>query len=228
MPAPTEALCIGALVALLGCSSLSAAERLESKSALKLDKALSGSSPFRLSIARGEYRVSGAASSSGGRHKATGDFSPAVERHAKARGLDPNLVHAVIRAESAYRPSAISPKGAVGLMQVMPATGRRFGVEDLESPESNLRAGTAYLRHLLDRFNNVPLALAAYNAGEGAVIRYGHQIPPYTETQGYVRGILREYQGVEGLGGGQRIYSDGLLLTRDGLSQYRLVDAKSR
>ncbi len=106
-------------------------------------------------------------------------------------------------------------------MQVMPATGRRFGVEDLESPESNLRAGTAYLRHLLDRFNNVPLALAAYNAGEGAVIRYGHQIPPYAETQGYVRGILRDY-GEGAAMGLPKVYSDGVRLVERDLAPYRL------
>lgn len=197
-------------------------ERVEPKSALKLDESRTASSPFRLSIARSEYRVGGAASP-GGRRKASGEFSPAVERHARAHGLDPDLVHAVIRAESAYRPAAVSPKGAVGLMQVMPATGRRFGVDDLESPENNLRAGTAYLRHLLDRFNNVSLALAAYNAGEGAVVRHGHQIPPYAETQGYVRAILRDYgDGVPVGGGLPRLYGDGIRLPERDLAPYRL------
>jgi soluble lytic murein transglycosylase-like protein len=163
-----------------------------------------------------------------GKHQAAGELSPAIERHAIAKGLDPDLVHAVIRAESAYRPDAVSPKGAIGLMQVMPATGRRFGVADLAQPEGNLRAGTAYLRQLLDRFDNVPLALAAYNAGEGAVIRHGNQIPPYPETQDYVRSILRDYGDVVRGATRSRVYAEGLHLAQDGLSEYRLVSSSFR
>lgn len=192
---------------------------------LRVDKSVPTPSPFRLAIQRSDYRVGGSAASGIGKpHRSGGDFSPAIERHARAQGLDPDLVHAVIRAESAYRPAAVSPKGAIGLMQVMPGTGKRFGVIDLEQPESNLRAGTAYLRHLMDRFDNVPLALAAYNAGEGAVMRYGNQIPPYPETQSYVRGILREYGESTYAGVPRpRVYTDGVQLARDDLSDYRLV-----
>ena len=111
----------------------------------------------------------------------------AAERHQ----LNPTLVAALVRAESAYDPRAISHKGARGLMQLMPATARRFGVAEHEIlvPERNVEAGTRYLRWLLDRFDgDVPRALAAYNAGEGTVDRYGG-IPPYRETRTYVRRI---------------------------------------
>lgn len=151
-----------------------------------------------------------------------------IERHAAARGLDPALVHAVIKAESAYRPEAVSPKGAVGLMQVMPATGRRFGVSDLAQPESNLKAGTTYLRHLLDRFDDVPLALAAYNAGEGAVRRFGNAIPPYPETRGYVQNVLRSYGKVVQENPVLRVYVEGARLTDGDLASYRLIDTAGR
>lgn len=106
-------------------------------------------------------------------------------------GLDPALVHALIAVESAYRADAVSEKGARGLMQVMPDTARRFGVADAGEPRPNLLAGTRYLRYLLDRFDQcLELALAAYNAGEGAVARYADNIPPYPETRRYVPAVL--------------------------------------
>ena len=193
---------------------------------LRLERRVVAPSPFRLEIARAEYRVRPSPLvETIARHGKGSAFSGMIDRHARARGLDPELVHAVVRAESAYRPDAVSAKGAVGLMQVMPATGRRFGVTDLEAPESNLRAGTAYLRHLLDLFDDVPLALAAYNAGEGAVMRSGNRIPPYRETQGYVQGILRDYRKVAaGDVLAPRVSVDGVLLTGD-LSPYRLSQA---
>jgi soluble lytic murein transglycosylase-like protein len=121
-------------------------------------------------------------------------LAPMIERVAKEARLRPELVHAVIRAESAYRADAVSSKGAVGLMQLMPATAERFGVKDRRDPEQNLRGGTTYLRELIELFDrDLRLALAAYNAGENAVIRYGHKIPPYRETQDYVRKVLRFY-----------------------------------
>jgi soluble lytic murein transglycosylase-like protein len=104
------------------------------------------------------------------------------------------LLHAVITVESAYDPNAISRAGAVGLMQLMPATARRYGVADRRNPTSNLTGGTRYLKDLLIRFDSdIKLALAGYNAGENAVEKFGNQIPPYDETQEYVRKVLELY-----------------------------------
>ncbi len=111
-------------------------------------------------------------------------FDPIITRVAAEQGVDPALVRAVIQVESNYEPRARSPKGAVGLMQVMPATGRQYGVTNLYDPSSNVRAGVAYLKDLLSRFP-LALALAAYNAGEAAVQRFDG-IPPYGETIQYV------------------------------------------
>ena len=108
--------------------------------------------------------------------------------------IDPLLVRAVILTESAGRPRARSPKGARGLMQLMPATAARFGVVNANDPDQNIAGGTRYLRWLLDRYGgNVSLALAGYNAGEGAVDRHGG-IPPYRETQNYVKTVRSTHQ----------------------------------
>lgn len=124
-------------------------------------------------------------------------FEPLITRYARQHGVDLALVKAVIAAESAYEPEAVSPKGALGLMQVIPATAERYGVADdrkrtvaqkLFDPSINLSVGTRYLRDLLAMFaGDVTLALAAYNAGENTVLRYDRQVPPYPETQEYVK-----------------------------------------
>ena len=122
-------------------------------------------------------------------------FHPHVIEAARAYQLDPALIHAVISAESGYNPLARSPKGARGLMQLMPDTARRYGVENPLDPRQNIHGGAAYLRDLLTLFgNDVNLALAAYNAGEGAVMEYGHRIPPYRETIQYVPKVLSYYK----------------------------------
>ncbi len=123
-------------------------------------------------------------------------YADLIYRAALDAALDPALVHAVIEVESAYNPAARSPKGAVGLMQVMPDTASRYGVLDPgHSVEANLKAGTRYLRDLMRQFNNrLELVLAAYNAGENAVVRYGERIPPYRETRAYVPAVLSRYQ----------------------------------
>jgi soluble lytic murein transglycosylase-like protein len=112
-----------------------------------------------------------------------------IQYHAKAQGLSPTLVRAVVQAESGFNPSAISPKGALGLMQLMPATARELGVDNPFHPEQNIRGGVTYLKRLLDMYNqDLTLALAAYNAGPASVERYG-DVPPYQETQDYVSKI---------------------------------------
>ncbi len=116
-------------------------------------------------------------------------FDSLIAEHATEHGVRADLVHAVIQAESAFNPMARSNKGAMGLMQLMPATARRFGVTDAYDPAQNIRAGVAYLKDLLTRYaQNEELALAAYNAGPGAVEKYG-AVPPYRETRDYVSKI---------------------------------------
>ena len=110
------------------------------------------------------------------------------------------LIHAVITIESAYDPNAISRTGAVGLMQLMPATAKRYGVTNRRNPSANLAGGTRYLKDLLERFDSdLELALAGYNAGENAVVKFGNRIPPFDETQNYVHKVLQLYsqQSVE-------------------------------
>ena len=115
-----------------------------------------------------------------------------IEERSAAHGVRPELVRAVIQVESAFNPRARSVKGAMGLMQLMPDTAADLGVTNPFDPEQNIRGGVAYLRSLLDRFNgNEELALAAYNAGPGAVTKYGSKVPPYRETREYVQKVGR-------------------------------------
>ncbi len=117
-------------------------------------------------------------------------YEPYVLEYSNRHSLRPELVRAVIQVESGYNPRALSPKGAMGLMQLMPDTARMLGVQRPYDPEQNIRGGTRYLRLLLDKYDgNEELALAAYNAGSGAVDRYGKRIPPYRETRDYVRKV---------------------------------------
>ena len=122
-------------------------------------------------------------------------YAPIIDTAARAYGVDKNLVHAVISAESAYNPVALSKAGAMGLMQLMPDTARRYGVKNIFDPSENIHGGVRYLRDLLVMFNgNIELAVAAYNAGENAVIKYGNKIPPYAETVHYVPKVLGYYR----------------------------------
>lgn len=122
-------------------------------------------------------------------------FTPLIEKVAKELRLHPGLLHAMVRVESSYNPRALSRKGAQGLMQLMPATAIRYGVGDSYDPRQNLEGGARYLRDLLKEFEfDIRLALAAYNAGENAVKRYGNQIPPFPETVDYVSKVMGEYE----------------------------------
>ena len=121
------------------------------------------------------------------------DLDWTIYRAGQEAGVDPRFIHAVIRQESRYQPKALSQVGAQGLMQLMPATAKRFGCDDPHNSAANIKAGTKYLAWLLKRFDgDVSLALAGYNAGEGAVDKY-KGVPPYNETQNYVRKIVANY-----------------------------------
>jgi soluble lytic murein transglycosylase-like protein len=127
------------------------------------------------------------------------EFAPMIQRIAKNAGVNVHLIHAVVQAESGYNPKARSHAGAIGLMQLMPATAKRYGVNNIWDPEQNLTGGTQYLRDLLELFDNdLRLAVAAYNAGEGAVLKYGNQIPPYRETREYVKKVIKNYKAMRG------------------------------
>lgn len=117
----------------------------------------------------------------------------AIAAGAKRAGVDPALVAAVAQTESGENPSARSPVGAQGVMQLMPETARSLGVADPYDPVQNVRAGAAYLRTLLDRFGDLKSAVAAYNAGPGAVEKYGG-VPPYAETRAYVERVMDAYR----------------------------------
>ena len=120
----------------------------------------------------------------------TGGYDALIEEHSRRHSLRPELVRAVIQVESGFNPRALSPKGAMGLMQLMPATARELGVTNAFDPDDNIRGGTRYLRLLLDKYDgDERLALAAYNAGPGAVDKYGRQVPPYRETEKYVQKV---------------------------------------
>jgi soluble lytic murein transglycosylase-like protein len=123
------------------------------------------------------------------------DYQPLIDQAARDNQVDSALLQAMVGVESAYDTRAVSGKGAVGLMQLMPDTASRYGITDLYDPAQNLDAGARHLRTLLERFNcDLSLALAAYNAGEGAVKRHRNAIPPYPETVAYVPKVLRLYE----------------------------------
>ena len=121
-------------------------------------------------------------------------YTRLIDRVSRELSLDRNLIHAVVRVESAFDPQAVSRAGAVGLMQLMPGTAQRYGVRDSRNPAQNVYAGVLHLRKLIQQFDDVTLALAAYNAGENAVINNGYEVPPYPETQNYVRKVLTFYR----------------------------------
>jgi soluble lytic murein transglycosylase-like protein len=153
------------------------------------------SNRYRLLVLRPQDRTA-----SGDRYDAqflarASQFDAIIEHAASAAAVEPNLLRAVIVVESGFNVRAMSKRGAMGLMQLMPATAARFGISDSFDPRQNVSGGARYLKFLLDRFGqNLSLALAAYNAGEDAVERNGGQIPPFTETMAYVPRVLKIYR----------------------------------
>jgi len=124
-------------------------------------------------------------------------FDDIIKQVALAQNIDHGLVKAIIHTESGFNPRACSKPGAQGLMQLMPATAGMYGVNDAYNPSENIKAGTRHIKYLIDRYNNLELALAAYNAGEGNVKKYGG-IPPFAETQDYVKRVLSRYRNLYG------------------------------
>jgi hypothetical protein len=127
-----------------------------------------------------------------GRSERTSDIHTIVNDVSSEHGVDPLLVHAIIKQESAYNPYALSPKGAQGLMQLIPSTAQSYGVTNVYDQRQNVEGGVKFLKHLMSRFEDMRLVLAAYNAGENAVVQY-RGIPPYEETQEYVYRVGRNY-----------------------------------
>ena len=126
------------------------------------------------------------------------DIENLINKYAQKNNLDPDFIKAVVKQASGFNPDAKSKCGAMGLMQLMPQTAKGLGVIDAFDPEQNIDGGTRYLKSMMNRFNNDPkLALAAYNAGPAAVQKYG-DIPPYRETQNYVKNILSSYEAMKG------------------------------
>ncbi len=146
--------------------------------------------PHRLAAGMQAYRLAGAQEVLPER-----PYAALLAAAARRHGLDAALLHALVAVESGYDARARSPKGALGLMQLMPETARRYRVRDPFDPGQNIAAGTAYLRDLLGMFDgDLTLALAAYNAGEAAVLRHGRRLPPYDETREYVPRVLAHYE----------------------------------
>jgi len=160
-------------------------------------------------ISRIEYESPSTPAAPGSPNRDWTSGSPVLDQLIRVNGdrfgIDPYLVFLVIEKESRFHPRALSPKGAMGLMQLMPGTARRLGVRRPFDPAENIRAGTQYMRELMDMFGGkVDLVLASYNAGEGAVLKYGRSVPPYRETRDYVKTIGKRY----GLNGRQSAGSE--------------------
>lgn len=155
-------------------------------------------------------------------------YDEVIEQAAATHGVRPDLVRAVIHVESGFNPRARSHKGAMGLMQLMPKTAADLGVDNPWDPVQNIRGGVAYLGSLIREFGDEVLALAAYNAGPGAVNRYGQQVPPYRETQDYVRKITRrsDARPVSPPSGSGRVVIYKVLEVVDGVPQWRLTDTR--
>lgn len=197
---------IPALLLLLGCSLCRAGGNIYAYAAEDGSVSLSNvptDARFTLFVAGPEQTLASARPTANRRGKSESakaetrvvSYDTIVDEVSRTYGLESALLHAVISVESRYNPKAVSKKGAIGLMQLMPQTAKRYGVSDAFDPRQNLDGGAQYLRDLLRMFNNnVSLALAAYNAGEQAVMGHGNRIPPYDETQRYVPQVLDLYK----------------------------------
>jgi soluble lytic murein transglycosylase-like protein len=153
------------------------------------------SNRYRLLVLSPEDRTQSGERYSAGMLARAAQYDAIIERAASSAAVEPNLLRAVIVVESGFNSRAVSKRGAVGLMQLMPATASRFGVSNPYDPQENIHAGARYLKFLMNRFGqNVRLALAAYNAGEEAVERNGGQIPPFSETLAYVPRVMKIYR----------------------------------
>ncbi len=128
-------------------------------------------------------------------------LEPLIQGQAAKQGLDPDLLKAVIKTESNFNPQARSSVGALGLMQLMPGTAQDLGVTNSLDPAQNIAGGAKYLKGLMNKYQSLPLALAAYNAGPGAVDKHGG-VPPYAETTGYVKKVMQSYQAYQNANGG--------------------------
>lgn len=157
--------------------------------------------PWRAATPLAQAQAQARAERSPGPASAAPPFDALVRRTALVTDVDAALLHAIIDTESGYDPTAVSERGAIGLMQILPRTGQRFGVRRLEDPAENLRAGAAYVRWLLSRFDgDLRLVLAAYNAGEGAVLRHGRRVPPFAETRRFVQRVMDAYSRLQDSG----------------------------
>ncbi len=181
---------IGVAALLLGVSVPAQAQIYSWRDAngnLVLSNRRAGSAPLPSYTVQKAEGVRATRSAAAERARAYDDL---ISEHSRNHRVRPDLVRAVMQVESGFNPAARSPKGAMGLMQLMPSTAKQFGVKNAFNPVENVRAGVAYLRELLDRYqNDETLALAAYNAGPGAVEKYGQSVPPYRETRSYVARI---------------------------------------